>query len=269
MYKFLNIFYNSFFFNKLNKFLRRKLFKIFKIFFVETSLNTLPIENHPSQISAEEILNTFKSSAKNNFRPFISYPYILDILKIYSNFKKKITFYDFGANNLDLYLFLNNNLENLTYYYYDQPQYNSVVEEIKNIKKIGNLIIDKNFKINETNLDFAYFGSAIQYVDRYEEVIESFSLKKVKYLIIAQTPFFISDNIDKNIVVKQTNLYSQINYLYIINYNAFLKFMNKKKFKLISSNINRVIKFINFKNFSNKFSYIDMFDLVFKYEEEI
>ena len=267
MYKFLNIFYRSFFFNKLNKFFRRKLFKIFKIFFVETYLDTLPIDNHPSKITRDEILNTFNLAAKNNFRPFISYPYILDILKIYSNFKKNISFYDFGANNLDLYLFLNNNLKNFTYYYYDQPQYNSVIEEIKNIKKIDNLIIDNKFEIDDTNLDFAYFGSAIQYLDKYEKVMESFSLKKVKYLIIAQTPFFISNNIEKNIIVKQTNLYSQINYLYIINYNSFLKFMNEKKFKLVSVNINRVIKFINFKNFSKKFNNIDMFDLVFKYDE--
>ena len=56
MYKILNNFYKSNAFDKLPKILARKLFKIFKIFFVETNLERLPKNNHPTHLDREQQL---------------------------------------------------------------------------------------------------------------------------------------------------------------------------------------------------------------------
>lgn len=267
MYSFLNFFFDTKLYDKLPKFFSRKLFKIFKVFFVPTGLTKLPINNHPSELKYDNEINKIEDVKNKDYRPFISYPYILDLLKIYNNSKKDINFYDFGANNLDLYFFLNKNIKNFTYYYYDQPNYNQVIKKIKNEKKIENLLVDENFELSFQNLDFLYFGSVIQYISDYEKVINSFNKIKPKYVIVSQTPFFDNNNNDNNIIVKQINLHPVINFLYIINLNLFVNFMKNNNYTLISKNISRVIKFINFKNFKN-FKKIDMYDLVFKYNEK-
>jgi len=88
--------------------------------------------------------------------------------------------------------------------------------------------------------------------------------KKSKFIIISQTPFYFNEKKQSDIVLKQLNLADNINYLYLINYNSFLKFMKKNKFNLVSKNYNRVIKFLNFKNLKNKYHKIDMYDLLFE-----
>ena len=50
MYSLLNLFLNSNIYNKSPKFIARKIFKLFKIFFVETNLQYLPNNNHPTNI---------------------------------------------------------------------------------------------------------------------------------------------------------------------------------------------------------------------------
>ena len=46
MYKILNLFFLTKTFEHLNSFIAKKIFKIFKIFFVETKLVSLPNNNH-------------------------------------------------------------------------------------------------------------------------------------------------------------------------------------------------------------------------------
>ena len=62
----LNIFLKSKYFDNLNTFVAKKIFKIFKIFFVETKLQKLPDNNYPTvNIKSEleksklEILSAF------------------------------------------------------------------------------------------------------------------------------------------------------------------------------------------------------------------
>ena len=44
--------------------------------------------------------------------------------------------------------------------------------------------------------------------------------------------------------------------------------MKKNDYQLIERNVNKVTKFLNFKNFDkNKFKDIDMYDLLFKYKK--
>ena len=86
-----------------------------------------------------------------------------------------------------------------------------------------------------------------------------------QYLLISQTPFFKNENINEDfIILKQINMHPNINFLYSFNYDRFINFMRKNNFILIGDSLNRVTKFLNFKNFKNKYKNIDMYDLLFK-----
>ena len=106
MYRYLNALLRSNFFDSFPRFFSRRIFKIFKIFFVETKLNSLPENNHPINISYELQKRIIKDSSKKFYKPFNTCGYLLEILNIFSQYQKEIKFYDFGANNIDNYLYL-------------------------------------------------------------------------------------------------------------------------------------------------------------------
>ena len=263
-YSFLNLFFNSKIFDFLPSILVKKIFKISKIFFCESNLQELPKNNHPLQIDYEKELKRFEIFSKNKIKPFISYSHLLDVLKIYSYENKKIIFYDFGANTLELFCYLSDQIDNLEYYYYDQSENLFITEKIKNEKKINKLNIDIQFD-KGNNLDFLYFGSVIQYLQNYRSLLSNF-FGKTKYIIIAQTPFFSNNKNSKDLVAKQLNLHPIINYLYLINFDNFINFMKLNNYILISKTFNRVTKFVNFKNFNKQYKELDMYDLIFQYD---
>lgn len=262
MYSFLNSFLKSRYYDRLPEFLAKKIFKIFKIFFVETNLNTLPKDNHPTQIDKNLQLKIIKNLNDDYYRPFSTCSFLLEAISLYKSSKEKIKFFDFGANNIDNYIYLKRYLKNLEYFYHDLPHYNNCIGEIiyeKNLKDIK--VINKLSEMEE-NIDICFFGSSIHYVNNYEEILGQVSLKKAKFIIFSHTPFYKSDKIDKNIVMKQVNIHPIINYAYLLQFNKFVNFMDKKNYKLISQNKNNFIKFLNFKNFDN-FSFISFLDLIF------
>lgn len=264
MYKHLNFFLKSKYFDSLPTFFSKIIFKRFKIFFVETTLKNLPEISHPSDLNYEEQKQIFNASSELFYKPFTSCSYLLEILKIFNEKNEEINFYDFGANKIDNYLYLTKNISKLTYYYYDQTHYNDKVKKLSLELQLKRIIVDENFKVEQYKIDFAYFGSVLQYLENYKDILKKFSKAKSKYIIISQTPFFNSQLIDKNIVVKQLNIHPQINYAYFFKYNDFLKYMVSLNYELINANINNVIKFLNFKNFDNRFTNINFLDLIFK-----
>ncbi len=264
MYNYINNFLLTKFYDSLPRFFSRKIFKILKIFFVPTPLKKLPDDNHPSKYDKNLQNIIIKKSKENDFQPFISYTKLLETLKKYQENKSNIKFYDFGPCNIDLYLYLSKKLKNLNYIYFDQPQFNRGVKEIKNDNNFFNLNIDLDFKSEKTDLDFLYFGSSIQYLKNYKEILKKFLANKPKYIIISQTPFYSSKNKLDDIVLKQINLHPVINFAYLINYDSFLTLMEKNGYVLKEKNLNRVVKFLNFKNFDKNYQFIDFFDLVFK-----
>jgi|TARA_Y100000294_G_scaffold154051_1_gene153489 putative methyltransferase (TIGR04325 family) len=265
MYKYINNFILSNFYDCLPRFFSRKFFKIFKIFFVETKLEILPENNHPSKLNYELQKEFIKKSTDKSFKPFISYVNLLDLLKNYEKKSIKINFYDFGACNIDLYLFLSKNLKKLNYIYYDQNHYNSVIEAIRKENNFNNLKVDVNFASEKNDLDFLYFGSSIQYLKNYKDILEHFFKFKPKHIIVSQTPFYSSDHNSKNIILKQINLHPIINFAYLLNYESFCAYMESNGYFLRKKNLNRVIKFLNFKNFNKKHKFVDFLDLVFDY----
>ena len=264
MYTFLNKFLNSDNFNKLPKFLTRKIFKIFKIFFVETNLKTLPDENHPNKINKNQF-EILKNNDNDFYRPFSTCSFLLELLTLYENSnKKKFSILDYGANNLDNYVYLNRYLNNWEYLYHDLPSYNNHINELIKEHELKNIKVINDIKTLSHELDFVFFGSSIHYIKNYEEVLKKISSIKSKFLIFSHTPFYTSNKNDKDIVMKQVNIHPTINYAYLIEYNKFINFMEKNNYRLISQNKNNFIKFLNFRNFKD-FSFLSFLDLSFKY----
>lgn len=250
-------------FDKLPKLIARKIFKIFKIFFVDTDLKILPSNNHPTKINKEYQLQAIKNVDDEFYKPWNTCSYLLEILSLYSTYKKNLKFYDFGANNIDNYLYLNKYLKNWEYIYKDLPEYNDEVKKIIKEKNYKNISVDTNFVLNKESLDFAFFGSSIHYVSNYKIILEKFFQNETKHLIFSHTPCFFSKKFTEDRILKQLNIHPTINHCYLLHYNNFIKFMNKNNYRLISQNKNNFIKFLNFKNFDKDYSFISFFDMNF------
>lgn len=259
--KIINNFLASKYFDNISPFLAKKIFKIFKIFFVKTKFDTLPEDSYA--IKKDEIIKRFEESKNfqdKNSKPYITYSHLLDLI-IVMNKKEIFNFFDYGAGNLDLFFYLKKKIPNISYFFYDLEE---VIDLLKSFITNENL---KNIQIpNEINTNFydlVYFGGSLQYLKDYKKEVLKFK-DNTKYILISQTPFFNKSNYYKeSIVIKQVNMHPNIHYLNMINFNEFLKFMNDNNFNLIDKNLNRVTKFLNFKNLKNEFVNIDMYDLLF------
>ena len=262
MYSIINNFLRTSYFDKLPQFLARRIFKIFKIFFVETNLRSLPENNHPTKIEKNFQSDIIKNINEDFYRPFNTCSFLLEVISIYNQSKSKIKFFDFGANNIDNYIYLKRYIKNLEYFYHDLPQYNEFISNFIQEKNLKDIKVLSNLEQIEENIDFTFFGSSIHYINNYKEIIRQITQKKSKYLIFSHTPFYKSENHNKDIVMKQVNIHPTINYAYLIEYNSFLNFMKNYNYELISQNTNNLIKFLNFKNFKN-YSFINFLDLIF------
>ena len=63
-------------YNNIHKVLGPKIFKLFKIFFVETNFEKLPVLNHPLEIDYKEELKKYDLVKKTNIRHFILLTYL-------------------------------------------------------------------------------------------------------------------------------------------------------------------------------------------------
>ena len=257
----LNTFLKSKYFDNLNTFLAKKIFKIFKIFFVETGLQKLPDINYPLMNIKSE-LEKSKLDNKNNYRPYITYAHLPDLVEVLSDKNEQLNFVDIGAGNLNLYFYLKKNFKNINYFFKDQKEVETCVKDFIQDERLKNISV---VNINSLELiNIAYFGSSLQYIKDYKRELKNF-FKKTNYILIAQSPFFSSKKNDEKIIIKQLNMHPYINYLYMFNYEKFLNFMTENNYDLIEKNVNNVTKFLNFKNFSKDFySDINMYDLLFK-----
>ena len=78
----------------------QKNFKIFKIF-VETSLQEFSDINYPLMNIKSE-LEKSKLDNKNNYRPYITYAHLPDLVEVLSDKNEQLNFVDIGAGNLNL-----------------------------------------------------------------------------------------------------------------------------------------------------------------------
>ena len=263
MYKYLNAFFRSKFFDILPKFVSRKFFKIFKIFFVETDNNSLPNNNHPGNLDFELQTNILQRFSVKSYKPFSTCSNLLEIIHQQSKDEKEIKFYDYGANNIDNYLYLNLKLKKLKYFYYDKSNFNEIISDIVRKNNLTNIFVDQNFKLDKSELDFVFFGSSLQYLNNYKDTLRYFIKNRAKCFIFSLTPFYDSESKSKDVIIKQINLHPIINYAFLINYKNFIDFMKLNNYKLANKNKNNLIKFLNFENFNKSYKFVDVLDLVF------
>ena len=257
-YDFINKFLLSNFTKFFPKTLNRKIFRKYKVFFVPTSLSSLPDNYYPittNYNSQKKLVYQFSKNkklingtTKQNLDIFLS--------DIYKN--KSFSFFDVGGDNIDLYLFLNFKLNINKYYISNFPELISIFNKLKLKFKLKNFYPIKNIKFK--NVDFVYFGSCIQYLKNYKSYIKIILKKKPKYILFSGTSFYYDELKKDTFVVKQTNILANNIFLYFFNYRNFVKFLNNNGYKLISSKKNQTAK-INYKNFKpliNKINYLDL-----------
>ena len=259
MISLINSFIESNNFDKLNAFIAKKIFKIFKIFFVKSKLTELPEKNY--FISKDYLRRELVDGINfKKIKPYITYTHLIDLISVIK--KDQVNFFDYGAGNLNLFYYLLNKFKNINYYFFDQPIVTETLKDYKDEKKLDNLMINPN--LEEIKIDLVYFGSSLQYLKNYKQDILKFK-NNSEYLIISQSPFFKNKDLDSEfIILKQINMHPNINFLYAFNYYYFIDFMKKNNFVLVNESFNRVTKFLNFKNFKDEYKQIDMYDLFFK-----
>ena len=183
---------------KIIDYFKKKIIKKRKLFFIKTELDKLPKNNYPFGLNKKILEDTCKKYLDNpKLVPNISYPKIDILLKRIFKKKNKIYFLDIGAQFIDNYLFLSKKNKNLEYFYFDQKINNKIVDRFSKIKKL------KRFKslmkiqdIKKYKINFVYFGSVIQYMNDYNEVINLISKKKPKFIFFSGTSLY--KNLKKN-----------------------------------------------------------------------
>ena len=80
--------------------------------------------------------------------------------------------------------------------------------------------------------DFVNFGSVLQYIDDYDDVLEKILIKSKKYILISGIHLFKNDLLKPKYVVKQMNLWPRKPYLYFFNFSKFIDKFKKNNFKI-------------------------------------
>jgi len=241
----------------------RLLIKKNKIFFIKTDLVKLPEKNYPFTISQEDLENKKKIFFENEFKvPTNQFTYLALITKLI--FKKEIgfNFLDFGAQYIDNFFFLRKKNHNINYYYHDQVQNNIQVENFIKLHKLNNIKVLNNLdKLREGIFDFIYFGSVIQYINNFDNLLDKILHTKPKYLYFSGVNFFFNKNSEK-FICKQFNVFPQVNYCFFFNFDYFKNLICSKNYELIyfSENQNSQINYsyIN-DSINDTCMYLDLF----------
>ncbi len=233
----------------------RKLSRIFKIYFVKTEYKFLPKNNHPlfyiEDIFTKQFLNY------QNKRQLFNKDVYHHLKK---NFKQnnEIRFLDYGGENIDLYLFLQDKFPKIFITVVNQPILNVHLKrflkkhKIKNIKVISNKLRFKNLRF-----DYINFGSSLQYIKDYESLLKTVLNKNIKFCNIAATSFFYEKSKLKAFIVKQVNLLPAVMYCYFFNYYNIIEFFKNYNYQ-ISKKKNNSFKKINFRNFNTEVKHLDI-----------
>ena len=99
----------------------------------------------------------------------------------------------------------------------------------------------------------------------YNEVINLISKKKPKFIFFSGTSLY--KNLKKNsFVVKQVNVWPQINYCFFFQYKYFFKLLEQHNYKLVFKKNNLNDRVINYSNISKSLNIkINYTDLLFKF----
>ncbi len=262
----LDRFYRSDIINLIPRYFQRKLKKKFNYYFVEIEALNLPTNNHPGKINFEEQKKMVEDSIHKNYIPWTTSPYLVQLLKlIFIDQSREYNFLDFGGFNIDHYLYLKKNFENIKYFYFDKKENNEVISKIKEECLLKDITVLNNLdEIKKKNYNFINFGSSIQYVDDYKFILNNLLETNPEYIFFsAQTFYYKKINKVEKITVKQVNILPQINYCYFFEYERFLNIFKLKKFELVFKVLNFTDK-VNYDNFNKEYGKIEYCDLLIK-----
>ena len=233
----------------------RKISRIFKIYFVKTTYKTLPKNNHPL-INLENIFEKQYNDFQNNKKLFNKDIYLH--LKKNFKFNEKIKFLDYGGENVDLYLFLKKKFPRIYITVVNQPFLIFHLKKFLKKRKLRNIkILTSKEKLNNLKFDYVNFGSSLQYIKNYEQLLKNLLIQNIKFCNISATSFFNQKSLLKMFVVKQVNLLPTIMYCYFFNLYTFRLFFKKYNYGVKHKKINSFKK-INFKNFKVKIKHLDI-----------
>jgi hypothetical protein len=239
--------------NLLPDYILRKICKKYKIYFVPTRLKHLPINNHPILSNTSDQENIIKKFNKiNELISFHSCPHLLQILRLIFKEREKFDFLDFGGEYIDLYLYLKKNFKNINYYFINQEEINQNFIYLKSKYNFENFTIIKNLnELSNYNYDFINFGSVIQYIANYEDILNKIIKTSKKYIFFSATHFYDkNDNSSEKIVVKQTNLLPKKLFCHFFEFESFIRKFYDNEFKIVFKEKNKTDN-VNYKNFEN------------------
>ena len=229
---FIRLLYNQFFSKYLPGFIRKLMLKNNKIAFIPTKHKILPKNNYPIQNTyeiQEELIKKYKLTEKISFN---SFPDLKKILKDKYDTETSFNFLDYGGEKIDLYLDISREFKNINYFLINQPKINSILQLIKEKNNYKNLnILNNNSEIENNKYDFVFFGSTLQYLDNYEEILSLILPLTNKYILFSATHFFTSDHFLKNLVVKQLNYLPKVYFFYFLNLDNITNILKKYNFK--------------------------------------
>ena len=259
--KFLAYQTNNFIIVKIQK----KIRKIFNVYFVPTNIQKLPKNNYTTSSHfdhQEEIIKKFNKI--NNLVSFNTCPKIVQMLKmLFLDENLKFNFLDFGGENIDLYLYLKKNFKNINYFVHNKKNINQDFIRLKEKYKFENITILKNIdEISNNKYDFICFGSVIQYVENYNQILLKIIKVSKKYIFFSGTHFFSKIfNEKKRIIVRQVNFLPSEIYCYFFNFDSFMEIFITNKFSIIFKEKNTIGK-VNYNNFGSSLGNVIYTDLL-------
>ena len=256
--KFLLSKYASFLPTKLVK----KIIKKKRIYFVKTDEIKLPKNNYPFKIKTKELVFFYKKFKKKpNTKPISTFPKMKELLqKIFK--KKEFIFFDYGGQYIDNFLYLKKNFPKIKYYYLDNKYNNRQMKRFVKDKKIKDFkVINNIYELKNNRIDFLNFGSVLQYIKNYKNILCFLENNKPKYILISAMTLFQGKS--ESFICKQFNVWPQINYCYFFNKKYLDKLFGKYNYKKVFNRKNHTDKRINFSNIEDKenhfFQYLDIF----------
>ena len=253
--------------NKLiPKFIRRKINKkFFNFYFIPTNSSKFFNDNYINKNHYDyqkKLIDDYNRNFKQN--SFMTCPHLIELLLMKFNSDEEIMFLDIGADNIDFFLELDNKFKNVKYFFCNLKSVNTIFEKLKTDNNYKNMfIINSIDEVSNKKFDFINFGSSIEYFENYEVILNKTS-KIGKNIFFSGTTLFESKNekYSKHIIVKQVNLYPDINYMYFFNKQYFYSIFLKNNFKLLFEKKNLTDN-VNYHNFHKIFDNINYMDFLF------
>ena len=247
-------------------FLRKILIKKENICFIPTKLNKLPINNHPVFTNIDQQKNIIEKFNTNKEEvSFKTYPNLINLLKKKYKNDQIFNFLDFGGEFIDQYLVLKKNFINIKYFVFNQKKINEDFLEIVKIYNYKDIFVLKSLEeVIKNNYDFINFGSVLQYVDNYNDLLNKLISCSEEYILVSGTHFYKSHNEKPDFVVMQMNLWPEKLFLYFFNFENFKKKFSKKSFEIEfeKKNLTHNINYDNFETLNVK--NIQYTDILFK-----